>query len=341
MAITWIDPVEITPETSGSWQDVDLSAYIPTSATGVMLHFANSSTGSGYSVGFRKNGSTDDRADNLYTNSHMCCAIGVDSQQIVEIRVFSTTAIESYLVGYFEDESVFFTNATEKAPSSTNTWLDCDISGQTSDDTAIAAIWEIIQLSGLYNCGLRKNGSTDNRTQCAHRDHSGAIIGVDENEVCELYRSSTNVKFYLVGYIKSGAVFLTNATDLSLSTTGTWLDLSALPSGAYGGFIEVHSSGTYRYGLRKNGSSEEIYRRVYRHLWFFVECDEDQIIEGKIENTGADFYLVGYAIELGPDMHVNIGGAWKTVAGVWCNIGGAWKQASEVHVNIGGTWKKS
>jgi hypothetical protein len=43
----------------------------------------------------------------------------------------------------------------------------------------------------------------------------------------------------------------------------------------------------------------------------------------------------------GPDLAVNIGGAWKTSSEISVNIGGVWKTASNVFVNIGGVWKES
>ena len=74
----FITPVEISQD-SESWTDVDVSAHIPSGATGVILHVQNVG-GSQIAVGFRKNGSTDDRTTTLYhDSSHMWCAIGVDT----------------------------------------------------------------------------------------------------------------------------------------------------------------------------------------------------------------------------------------------------------------------
>jgi len=60
-----VTPVECTPGTTGSWQDVDLDSYVAdlgSDVTGVLLHCVDS-TGSSGAMGFRKNGSTDDRYD--------------------------------------------------------------------------------------------------------------------------------------------------------------------------------------------------------------------------------------------------------------------------------------
>lgn len=299
MAITWLTPSDLGITTTGSWTDVDVSASVPAGATGVILHIVNNSSSDAAS-GFRKNGSTDDRYSNVYAGGHFWAAIGVDSSRIFEAYIGSTD-IDFYLVGYFSSDAVFFTNATDKSLSSTSTWTDIDISSDTGTDTALAAIWEVRNGGASNgNYGFRKNGSTDTLTRAimsASNAHCAAIIGVDESEICEGYAGNTNIDFFLVGYIIANVTMNTNATNLSLSTTGAWTDLSALSSGATGGFINVNptGTGTYYYGFRKNGSSEDIYKGLKNHYFAMVECDTSQLIEGKIGNTDIDFYLVGYA----------------------------------------------
>lgn len=305
--VVWITPVDCTPGSAGAWTDVDLSGSIPAHATGVILHF-NNLTGSSKSCGFRKNGSTDNRTNSLYgsgsTVPHFWCTIGVDSQ-IVEIYLGDIVNAECWLVGYFTTDSTFFTNAVDKSTGSVDTWTDMDISSDTGSDTAIGAHFEITTMS-TYNMSLRKNGSTDARITNHVYTHAGAMIGVDGSEICEGYRSSTNGKFYLVGYTTGYSTFNTNATNLSLGSTGSWTDLSALPAGATGGYIEVIQSSwidSYYHGLRKNGSSEDISGTGKtcngEHGWGFVECDGSRLIEGKIGNTNVDFFLSGYAL-VGP-----------------------------------------
>lgn len=290
MSLTWITPVEVTPGSTG-WQDADLSSHIAAGATGVILHAVNTDASTGYAFGCRKNGSTDDRAQNLSTNHHFWAACGVDANRICEINVSSTSSIDVYLVGYFGADAVFNTNAVDKSLSSTGSWQDIDLN---VNDGAIGAIIEVYSTGTNLAYGLRKNGSTDARTNNARANTTFAFIGVDANEVLEGYIGNAAVDFYVTGYIKSDATFNTNATDLSLGSTGEYADLSALPSGATGGFIEVVCSSAYRYALRKNGTTEDVYQRVRYHNWAAVECDTNRVIEGKIENAGVDFFLVGY-----------------------------------------------
>jgi len=286
-----ITPTEVTPGTASAWIDVDVSGSVPANATGVVLHIVNTHPASGEYVGVRKNGSTDDRHSDFTPAAHFWAAIGVDANRVFEAYVQSTTSIDIYLVGYTMSGVTFKTNADDKSLGTTGSWQDIDCS--TEAPNAIGLIFEGYATSG-YNVGLRKNGSTDNRTGTNYR-RLWAIIGCDASHICEGYISNTAYDFFLVGYITDGATFNTNATDVSLGSTGSWQDLTALPSGANMGFIEAHSTSADDYGLRKNGSSEEIYQRLIFHYCGIVECDASQLIEGKIENTAIDFFVVGYS----------------------------------------------
>ena len=293
--MNFITPVEITPVTEDSWEDVNVSAYIPAGATGVVLHCVNKTSNVDHPIGFRKNGSGDDRHWQMERGSHFWAAIGVDGSRILELYS-GDVDVDIWLVGYFTDDAVFFTNGIGKTPGSA--WADIDISSDTEDDTAIGAIFEVG--GSDYSWAFRKNGSSDDRYK-GNSWHAGAIIGVDGSEICEGRKGSAILYFFLVGYIISDATFNTNATDLSLGTINSWLDLSTLPAGAIGGFIEVYPTETigYYYSLRKEGSEEEIWRKVFWHSWGIVEA-ASRIIEGKINNTNLDFFLVGYPTTAGP-----------------------------------------
>jgi len=303
-ALTFIDPVLHTFTQSDAWFDEDLSADIPSGATGVVLHIYNKDGTAEETLGFRKNGSTDNRTNEMEANdNHFWVAIGVDANRIVELYFGIAGDFDVYVVGYFTDDASFFTNAVDKSLGGTASWTDIDISSDTGGDTAIGAAFELIVVTDAsYKYGLRKNGSTDDKYQDTSW-HSAAIIGVDGSEICEGEIENTAVDFFLVGYITKDSIFNTNATDLSLGSTGSWIDLSALPSGATGGFIEVVSTDdAYEYGLRKNGSAESIVgdagQAAYGatgHIYGIVEADASQLIEGQISNTGVDFFLVGYS----------------------------------------------
>jgi len=285
-------PAEVTPGTLSSWQDIDVSGNVPSGATGVLLHLTQTS-GSG-DMGLRKNGSTDNRTTLICVPSHCWAAIGVDANGIFEAYVGSTYT-HIYLVGYTMSGVTFFTNAYDKTPGTGDVWTDIDCHVEAPN--AIGLLWEIVGTSILYGFGLRENGSSDDRTAGTSEHCSfGFVIGCDASQICEGYNESSANSFFLVGYITDGASFNLNATDVSLGSTGSWLDLPALPVGTNMGFIEIISTPNgYNYGLRKNGETEGIYLPSNVHPCAFVECDVNRIIEGEIANTVIDFFVVGYA----------------------------------------------
>lgn len=294
---TFIAPTDISLGATGAWTDIDVSASVPAGATGVIVHVVNTNATTSFAVGLRKNGSTDNRTTNMRQDSHFWIAIGVDGSRILEGYI-GNTAVDFFLVGYFTSDAVFLTNAADKSLATTNAWTDIDVSADTGADTATGVFMELIHASGSTSAtGLRKNGSTDDRKP-GFNNHSGAAIGVDGSELFEGYIGITNVDFFLVGYTTSNATWNTNATDLSLGSTGAWTDLSALPTGAIGGVFELaESTGTVdrKFGLRKNGTTEDIVRRLQGARGdAIVEADASQIVEGQINNTNVDFYLVGY-----------------------------------------------
>lgn len=288
-----ITPVDVTPST-GSWLDVDCSSHIASGATGVLLHIVNA--GAAYSAGIRKNGSTDARYSDIYIGAHHWSAIGVDANRKFEARL-ENASTDIYLVAYTMSGVTFFTNAYDKSLSWYDAWRDLDCSSQCP--SAIGLIWEPIAGTQGYVYGFRKNGSTDDRKLSLNSFATiGVIIGCDGSQVCEGWADTSTIDFYLTGYVTDGATFYTNALDRSLGSTGTWIDLTALPANTGMGFYNVHAfthPGSYEYGLRKNGSSENLYEVAARMNWAFVECDSSWTVEGKTGHTSVDFYLIGYS----------------------------------------------
>ena len=215
-SFTYIEPsVDVTPATAGAWTSVDVSAMVPAGATGVIVHVIGASGGDRI-WGLRKRGSTDDRTEKFYPTDHVWAMIGVDSGRVFQAFI-QNTDMTLRLAGYTTAGVTFFTNAWKKSLSVVNTWTDIDISAHTGADPAIGAI---IEIDGNWQkpYGVRMKGSTDNRIWDTR--HSWAVIGVDSAEVFQAYITALNVDFYLVGYITKGAVFHTNAHDISVTIPG-------------------------------------------------------------------------------------------------------------------------
>jgi hypothetical protein len=232
----------------------------------------------------------------------------VDVNRVLEIYR-GNAALNFLLVGYYTSDAVFFTNGILKSPPDWG-WADVSIAANTGADTAIAAIFETV--SGAYNdYGYRKNGSTDSYAGVTYQHYTiGAVIGVDANEICEIYSQYGYGGWlsYLVGYIKSDHVFYTNATVISGGTINTWTDcIVPVPAGGIGAYVAVWVSFSSLNGLRKRGTTENIFRMTDKRGWFCVECDLAGGLQYYKAHAETIFAMQGYATGV-------------AVAYTWCDV---------------------
>lgn len=297
----FIDPVTLSPTANDTWQDVDVSANAPAGTTGVIIHITATAFDS---IGFRKNGSTDDRTgSSSLRNFHDWIAIGVDSGRIFEINLESGGTYIVKIVGYFGAEANFFDNATDKSTGTTGSWVDVDISGDTTGgDVATHAFYEVHVSTGTTGItqGCRVNGSTDavmiwglNGT-IEHIDWG--TIGCDGSEIFEQYTSHADGDLYLLGYATDGFTANTNATVVTPGSTGSWVDLTSLTETDVIGaaYMVSDTSISEPIGFRKNGSSEDIKEQPGSGCIAIVECDISGVIEGyKDASSFVTFYELG------------------------------------------------
>ena len=290
-------PVDKSLSTIESWIDIDLSSDIPATATGAIFRVKNNSDVVPV-FGLRKNGSTDTRKSGIWGQDQLFVIIGVDSNRKCEGYI-ETTNVDFYLIGYTEADATFFTNGVDKSLGATGAWTDIDLSSNIPSGS-VAAVFVVANTHATvdYGTGLRKNGSTDNRTGDLYfQTHYWLIVGVDSNRKCEGYIESTSVDFYLIGYLTQGQAE-TNAHDRSLGTIGSYVDIdesSDAPSGATGVFGEVTTTGDYKFAARKNGTSFDYYDDVNTMRdGLFAGLDANRKWEGKIENAAVNFYTLGY-----------------------------------------------
>ncbi|MHC4414872.1 MAG: right-handed parallel beta-helix repeat-containing protein [Planctomycetota bacterium] len=297
-------PVEIGPSNPSTWEDVDVSAWVPAGATGVIIQYE--ATGSSAKYGVRENGSTDTwmSAENTaYVDTTGFLMTGVDAGRVIEVYE-GDTAIKTYLIGYTMEGVTFFTNAIDKSLSTTGSYQDIDISGDTGADTPIGAILTVQNTSGSTTYAIRKNGSTDDHyNELKNSRSTSCLIGVDAGEICELKISSTVIDAYLVGYVTSGAVFFTNGVNKSTGTTGSYVDVDITADlgsdDANGAILQAVSDSSLNFGVRKNGASYDYYG-LTKNEWVFTAIDATDVFEQKIETTSKDLFLIGYTLATSP-----------------------------------------
>jgi len=297
--------VDVTPGTTGSWQDVDVSAHIPAESTGVILFHCRTATNT-IRVGVRKNGSSDDYY--CETGNSVGIIIGVDANRIFEAEIEDNTQSKLYLIGYTDSNVILFDNCIDKSTDTAGSYQDVDISGNGVPSGATGAIFffhNTVAGAVDYDCALRKNGSSDDIYAEVEGETWGGILwgtsGLDANRVCEQKIESTYVDLKLIGYTNTPVVFLDNAVDKSLSTTGSWQDIdltSDTAADADGAIFTIRNTlGTaYLYGLQHNDSTDDLIGYILTSSleWRYVGLDSGQVCKGYINNVAVDFYLRGY-----------------------------------------------
>jgi len=209
-------------------------------------------------------------------------------------------------------------------PGVSASWETVDLSSQVPD----GATGCIIRFNNLNNSdmdiGLRKPGSSDNHTLFIYPNAQlWAMSGVDSNRYVEVYLENVaNVEVWITGYTTAGVTFFTNGKDKSLGSTGTWqdIDISADTAAdtAVGVIVEVNGAYQQDFGVRMNGSSDEIYRSG-RHSWAIIGVDGSEIFEGKISDTNIDFFVVGYITD-GATFFTNALDKSLASTGAWTDI---------------------
>ena len=302
-------PSVCTPGSSGSYVDVDLDSYgLETSAVGAWIHIEATNLLSSKLYDIRCNGSTDTAGYQLLAKGSHCLVYkGVDANGIVEIKLQVAADADVTMLGSLMSPVVMFTNMKDYSTSTTDFYVDTDVSSDCPD--AKMCLLSLLRApTGISKLFVRKNGSSDDRYATADIVYSGSrghIVGLDAAQIFEQKIESTYCDCYVSGYYAGSAVTMhTNATDRSLGSTGSWIDLTALPSGALSGFYSQNSiSGALRAAIRKNGEADDPYGfNINSASWmsWIVECDGDRLVEGKIASTYIDFYELGYA-ELEPE----------------------------------------
>jgi hypothetical protein len=280
---------DVTPSSGTTWQDVDVSTWVPSGATGVILQVINSGGSPEDFLVRKKVASSPDAyvAEELEANAHAWPMVGIDSNRVFQAYApdWSSTGITIYLIGYTGTPVTFFDNRLDVTPASTGSWLDADISSDTGADTAIAAIVGAFGLDGgaSTSFGMRKNGSTDVRYATIDGNHqTWGIVGVDGSEIFEnRTQNTTSQKSYVYGYVTSGIVMFDNAVDHS-ATSANYEDADITSDlqgadDANGAVVHFWNDSGQGGALRKNGDTHDRLHKIENHQYGIVAIDTDYI----------------------------------------------------------------
>lgn len=284
--------IRLTTGSTTGWVTYTVSSLLPSDATGVILRFTNGATPQNISA--RTRGSTDNDVHTIAANGTVDLFAGVNGGQIEYYR--DSANVEVYVAAVFGEEAHFFQVSPVLTPSTVDAWETIDITTNLASVThAPIAAFVTNTLGGADPRGFRKTGSTDNRIG-THNGPAGYVVGLATNQF-DAYRGTATQKLLLKGYLHSGAQLSTNATEYSGSSTGTYADLTAFPSGATGGILDIYDvgGGTNTVAIRANGSTDDLVGTlVTEQTQLVVGLDTLRIAESKRSSPNTRFYSPGY-----------------------------------------------
>src|SRR3990167_3587246 len=197
----------------------------------------------------------------------------------------------------------FLASPVDVSTTTTGSYVDVDVSANVSADATAAIIMlENVSTGTLYGTYVRQNGSTDDRYVAGGGLGYGAtslpiinmlIVGLDGDKIFEQKIQDASVNCYLYGYVEAECVWLTNATDKSTVTTGSFVDVDiASDTGAAtatAAIVEGFRGSTNNVGMRvrQNGSTDATVTWWYydgttsfrRFDSWVVGCDGSEIFE--------------------------------------------------------------
>lgn len=203
------EPVSLILSSTETWETLDLSSYIPSTATAVILEVDPN----GVAWGVRPYGSSDDRTGvGNYTSVIIPCF----SQKIQFYRNSSSLSYVA-LAGYFTIGQ-FQADALDKTPSGTESWEDITFNDSEvpgSDGAIILHLWT--DQSAEY-AGVRRKGSYVNFVSDCPISHLFIPVGFDQSKKIQAYITS-NVGVYFYGFLGPIYPVYTYNGDLTVSAT--------------------------------------------------------------------------------------------------------------------------
>jgi hypothetical protein len=219
---------------TGAWTEIDLSGQLPAGAKAAI--FEVDATGSTRLFGLRKKGGTDEHYNDIYSGTHLCFIVGVDSNRKCEGKI-ENADVDFWLIGYLTGTTAE-TNGVDRSLGTTGSYVD--ITESNAPDGATGVFVDVISPSAFKNYAARKNGASDDTYKDTPARHYSIIVGLDSNKKWEGKIEATSQDFYTLGY------FMLDIIEKTSSDTGTGVDadsgiLASLSQSDTGSGIEALS----------------------------------------------------------------------------------------------------
>ena len=309
---TWFtDAADISlSTTTGGWQDIDLSTYVPSGATGAVVEVVNAHPSVFYSGVLRGKEDTRDYMSNsaygkVEGKTHRWQIVKLNSGRLIQGYI-ENTDIDFKLLAYtMGSDPSYFTVPHDITPATTANWTTVDVTSFVdANANGVILLIESVTSSPI-TYGVREVGSSYSTTDRGLERYGNTmyLVGIDASDQFQAYIQEASVNIYLVGQTNSSVVYYTNDTLATYPSVGSWQELDAdshsVPTEANGLIFLVEMGtdlGDGRLSLRRGDSNDSWDGDVGSgtHFQAGVGIDSDNVWDEYMEHTSAVVYIVAY-----------------------------------------------
>jgi len=306
--------IDISLTITGSWQDIDLSAYVPAGTAGAVVELVNTVNTSGLSGVVRGKEDTRDYMSNtnfeaMYKNTHRWQIVKVDSNRLIQGYI-ENVAIDFKLRGYTLGTDPSYINTPPNLTIANNTqWETVDVSAYVDADAdgVILLVDSIDTVTKKY--AIREVGSTfldptgPDKHKLGGYSNTMYLVGINGADQFEAWLEKiTTLKIYLVGQTKGSVVYYTEDVAVSDPTAGSWQEIDAdtytVPAEANGLFFRAGALNAKdkKLGFR-HGDSTDDWNGDLRsdvHLIAGTGIRADNVWDEFMEDTKAEVFIAAY-----------------------------------------------
>jgi len=308
---------DITPGSSGTWVNVDISAFVPAGAQGAILEIINTHPSSGLSAVARGVEDTreympDGNSQKIPGRSHRWQVVKIDSNLEIQLYVENTSDIVVNLLGHtLGTDPVFYSSPPDITPGTTGSWTTVDVSSNVTTDT----MGVVLLIDGTANeasYGIRETGSTFSSTArtVSAEGNTMYAVGIDSSGQFDIYLDDASINVYLIARTERSLVFYDDDIAVTDPTPGSWQPVDAdsysIPSVASGLLLYAHNTQNKRndFGIRQVGSAIDLDKGLWSdgHVQGAVGLDSDNVWEEYLGSANVDVSIAAYTTgeNLGP-----------------------------------------
>ena len=297
-----------------SWQDIDLSAYVPTGTSGAVVEIINTGVAGTQSGVVRGKEDTRDYMsdpdfEEIEDETHRWQIVKVDSNRIVQGYI-EHTQVDFKLRGYsLGSDPSFFSIPPDITPATGNQWTTIDVSANVDADADGVILFLDSVHSVKREYAIRESGSSFNTTNRELEAYGNTmyLVGINALDQFDAFiEDISHIKVYLVGQTKGSVVY--NLEDVAVAdpVTGDFQPLDAddysIPVAANGLFFRIENRDFVNKmaSIRRGDSTDAWTPGVGddTHLMAGTGISADNLWDEYVEGTTLDFYIAAYTIPL-------------------------------------------